>query len=411
MAANTPTSLASRLKQRYNKGITNIIPMPSDLMKRLQFRNDLSPGASAEFDIQLAPELGFTQGTGAYALAGAIAQSSARATVTGYSLTLQSQVSYDVITRAESTDKAFEAFNSNKFLGMVSSFRMREEYLALLGRDQGIGKVTNNSSGTLTISADTWIPALASSLVGAVLNAYDAKMTASTAAGSQHNGDVTVTAVSLTNRTITVSGTNAAIVSGDYLYFKGDYSTSSRVGLLSIANNTGTLFGVAAGTYPLWAGNTYDVGTSAISLGKILQAAAKAGEKGCVGVKLVCYVPVSAFQSLVADESALRVYSAEKKAENGFETVKFLGATGPIEVVPHMFMPDGVAVLWPEDHTYIIGSTEATTRLTKDGDILFDLEGYAAKEMRVYSDTCGVFCDRPGYCVVMTRSDGNKLSA
>lgn len=411
MSANTPTSLASRLKQRYANGITNIIPMPSDLMKRLQFRADLSPGASAEFDIQLAPELGFTQGTGNYQLNGAIAQTSARATVTGYSLALQSQVSYDVITRAESTNKAFEAFNSSKFLGMVSSFRMREEFHALLGRDQGIGKVTNNSSGTLTISEDTWIPALASGLVGAVLNAYDAKMTATAASGSQHNGDVTVTAVSLANRTITVSGTNAAIVSGDYLYFKGDYSTSTRVGLLAIARNTGTLFGVAAGTYPLWAGNTYDLGTSAISLGKILQAAAKAGEKGAVGVKLVCYVPVSAFQSLVADESALRVYSAEKKAQNGFETISFLGATGPIEVVPHLFMPDGVAVLWPEEYTYIIGSTEATTRLTKDGDILFDLEGYAAKEMRVYSDTCGVFCERPGYCVVMTRSDSKKLSA
>lgn len=411
MSANTPTSLGSRLKQRFNKGITNIIPMPSDLMRRLQFKSDLSPGASAEFDIQLAPELGFTQGTGNYALYGAVAQASARATVTGYSLTLQSQVSYDMISRAESTDKAFESFSSSKFLGMVSSFRMREEYLALLGRDQGIGRVTGNSSGTLTIRADTWIPALASGLIGATVTAWDAKQTATTASGSQHNGDLTVSAVSLANRTITVTGTNSAVVSGDYLYFKGDYATSSRIGLLAIANNTGTLFGVAAGTYPLWAGNTHDLGTSAITLGKILAGAAKAGEKGAVGVKLVCYVPVSAFQSLVADESALRTYSAEKAAKNGFETITFLGATGPIEVVPHLFMPDGVALMWPEEYTYIIGSTEATTRLNKDGDILFDLEGYAAKEMRMFSDTCGVFCERPGYCVVMTRSDNDKLSA
>lgn len=411
MSANTPTSLASRLKQRFNKGVTNIIPMPSDLMRRLQFRNDLSPGASAEFDVQLAPELGFTQGTGNYALGGAVAQASARASVSGYSLTLQSQVSYDVITRAESSDKAFASFADGKFLNLVSSFRMREEYLALLGRDQGLGKVTGNSSGVLTISEDTWIPALAAGLVGAVLTAWTSKMTASAAAGSQHNGDLTVSAVSLANRTITVTGTNAAVVANDYLYFKGDYSTSTRVGLVAIANNTGSLYGISGTTYPLWAGNTYDVGTSAISLGKILQAAAKAGEKGAVGVKLVCYVPVSAFQSLVADESALRTYSAEKAAKNGFETISFLGATGPIEVVPHLFMPDGMSILFPEEYTYIIGSTEATTRLTKDGDILFDLEGYAAKEMRMFSDTCGVFCERPGYCVVLTRSDSKKLSA
>jgi hypothetical protein len=411
MSANTPTSIASRLKQRFNKGITNIMPMPADILRRCEFRADLAAGASSEFDVQLAPELGFSQGTGMYQLAGAIAQVSKRASVTPYGLTLQSQVSYDVITRAETNDRAFERFASNKFIPMVDSFRMREEFHALLGRDQGVGKVTNNSSGTLTISADTWIPALAATLVGAVLNAYDAKLTATTASGSQHNSDLTVTAVDLENRTITVSGTNAAVVNGDYLYFKGDYTVTSRIGIVAIGRNTGSLFGIDAAVYPLWAGNTYNVGTSAISLGKILGMAAKAGEKGCVGVKLVCHVPVSAFQSLVADEAALRQYGAEKKAVNGFESLEFLGGTGRIEVVPHLFLPDGMAVMWPEQFTYILGSTEATTKIAKDGDILFDLEGYNGKEMRMFSDTCGVFCERPGYIVIATRDDGNKLSA
>lgn len=413
MSANTPTTIASRFKQRYNKEVSQIVPITSDILRRVEFSQEMALGASAEFDVQLSPELGFSQGTGAAALNGAIAQATARASVGAYSLVLQSQVSYDAISRAKGNDRAFASFADSKFIPMVESFRMREEYHALLGRDQGIGKVTNNSSGVLTISADTWIPALASSLVGAVLNAYDAKMTATTASGSQHNGDLTVTAVNLTNRTITVSGTSAAVVSGDYLYFKGDYSTSSRIGLLGIARNTGTLHGINAATYPLWAGNTHDLGTSAITLGKVLQGAAKAGEKGCVGKKLVCYVPVSAFQSLVSDEAALVQHGASKSkdAQNGFETLTFLGATGQIEVVPHLFMPDGVALLWCPEYTRIIGSQEATNQIAKDGDILFDLEGYMAKEMRMFSDTCGVFTERPGYMVVMTRSDGNKLSA
>lgn len=405
---NTPTTIASRLKQRFNKGITNIMPMPADIMRRLEFRQDLAPGASAEFDVQLSPELGFTQGVGDYALNGSIAQATVRASVTPYGCTLQSKVSYDAITRAESSEQGFATFTNNKYIPMVESFRMREEYHALLGRDQGLGKVTANNSGVLTISADTWIPALAATIVGAVLNAYDAKMTASAASGSQHNGDVTVTAVSLVNRTITVSGTNAAIVSGDYLYFKGDYSTSTRVGLIAIGRNTGTLFGVAGATYPLWAGNEYDVGTSALTLGKILQAAAKAGDKGCFGKKLIEYVPIAAFQSLVADEAALTQHGATKKATNGFETLEFLGATGPIEVVPHLWMPQGLALLWCPDYTYIIGSSEATSKLNKE-EIFFDLEGYNAKEMRMFSDTVGVFSERPGYFVVQTRSDSLAL--
>jgi hypothetical protein len=367
-------------------------------------------GASAEFDVNLSLELGFSQGNGNASLNGAIAQTTARASVGAYSLVLQSEVSYDAISRAKTDDRAFARFASGKFIPMLESFRNREEYHALLGRDQGLGRVTNNSSGVLTIRADTWIPALAASSVGAVIQAYDAKMTATTAGGSQHNGDLTITAVDMANRTITVSGTNAAVVSGDYLYFKGDYSTSSRVGLLAIAQNTGSLFGINASTYPLWSGNAYSASTSGLTLGKILEAAGKSAEKGCVGTKLVCHVPVAAFQSLVSDEAALRQYAAEKtEAVNGFETLKFLGASGPIEVVPHLYMPNGMAVLWPEEWTYILGSQEATTQLAKDGDIIFDLETKMAKEMRMFSDTCGVFCERPGYITLITRSDNGVL--
>jgi hypothetical protein len=413
LGANTPTNLASRFKQRYNKEISQIVPMTADILRTVKFRNDLALGASAEFDVQLAPELGFSQGQGSVTLNGANTQATARATVGGYSLILQSQVSYDAIARAKSTDQAFASFSDSKFIPMVDSFRMREEYHALLGRDQGLGKITANSSGTLTISEDTFIPALASSLIGAVLQAWTAKLTATTASGSQHNGDLTVTAVNITNRTITVSGTSAAVVANDYLYFKGDYTVTSRIGLLSIAQNSGSLFGISATTYPLWSANTYSLGTSAITLGKILDGAAKSAEKGCVGKKLVCYVPVSAFQKLVSDEAALVTYGASKsnKAENGFEYLTFLGASGTIEVKPHLFIPDGVSLLWCPEYTYVIGSTEATAQIAKDGDIIFDLESTSAKEMRMFSDTVGVFCERPGFMVYMTRSDSLKLSA
>jgi len=239
MSVNTPTTLASRFKAQYNKEISQIVPMTADILRAVKFKDDLSLGENANFDVQLSMELGFSQGTGNATLNGAISQATAKATVTGYSLVLQSQVSYDAITRAKSSQKAFASFADSKFIPMVDSFRMREEYHALLGRDQGLGKVTDNTAGVLTISVDTWIPALASSLVGAVINAYDAKLTATTASGSQHNGDLTVTAVSLTNRTITVSGTNAAVVANDYLYFKGDYTVTSRIGLLSIAKTQG----------------------------------------------------------------------------------------------------------------------------------------------------------------------------
>jgi hypothetical protein len=404
-ATNTTTTLINRLKKRYNvDGVSQLVPVPADLIRRARFRPEMAPGENVEFDVQMALELGFTQGEGA--LNGSIAQISEKAKVDAFNLTLQSRVSYSMIERARKNEQAFARFGDSKFIPMVDSFRMREEFLALLGR-RGIGKVTNNSSGTLTISEDTWNATLACSIIGAVLNAYDART-----GGSQHNGDLTVTSVNVTNRTITVSGTNAAVVNGDYLFFKGDYDTG-RIGLLHIAHNTGTLFNINAATYPLWQANSYDVGTSPLTLGKILQAAGKSAAKGCVGKKLVCYVPVMTFQGLVGDEAALVQYGAgRRKAERGFDTITFIGANGEIEVVPHLYMPDGEFVMWPEEFTYIIGSTEATSQLSGDSqDIIFDLEGYNYKEMRMFSDTCGVFCERPGWITYGTRSDSKALHA
>ena len=403
MSVNTTSTLVNRLKKRYNKETSQLVPVPADLQRRLPFRADIGGGEQTEFDVQLSLELGFTQGEGA--LNGAIAQTNAKAIVSAYNLTLQSQVSYSLIARAQKEEQAFNRFGDSKFIPMVDSFRMREEFLALQGR-RGLGVVSANNSGVLTITAASWNATLMCSIKGAILEAWTA-----VDGSTQHNADLTVSAVDVANRTITVTGTSSAVVENDILFFKGDHNTG-RIGLMHIAKNTGTLYNIDAAANALWKANTYDAGTSALTLGKILAAAGKSAVKGCVGKQLVCYVPVQTFQTLVSDEAALVQYKAGvSTAERGFDTIKFLGANGQIEVVPHLYMRDGEAVLWPEEFTYIIGSIEATTQLAKDGDMIFDLEGYNYKEMRMFSDSCGVFCERPGWITLITRSDSNALHA
>lgn len=405
-ATNTPTTLASRLKQRFNKEISDIIPSVSDLQRRLEFRRDIELGASAEFDVQLSHEAGFSLGNGAVALGGSVAQTAARASVPATSMILQTQVSYDLITRANKSEKAFAKFADGKFLNMVSAFRNREEWLALNGR-RGCGVIsTEDNSGTVVFTKQSWCPAFWAAQIGAKFVAYDS-LTGSTA----HASTLTVSSVTTSTRTVvfTSSGTIADLAANDIIFPAGQHN-EGRYGLMDIAYNTGTLFGISASTYPLWSANSYDVGTSALTLGKILAAAGLAADKGCSGEKLVCYVPPLCFQGLVADESSLIRYNAGKqRAESGFEYITVMGATGLIEVVPHLFMKQGEAVIWAPDYSYIIGSSEANSSLAKDGDILFDLESYAAKEMRMFSDTCGVFSERPGYIVYMTRSDALGL--
>jgi hypothetical protein len=400
---NTTTTLASRLKTVYPEGITQLVPSSTELMKRLKFRKDLQTGEQAQFDVQLTHELGFSVGSGEITLNAAIAQETAKAQVQGYQVILRSRVTYDVISRAKESKAAFAKFNSDKFIPMVESFRKREEVLAMHGR-VGLAVVQSVDTGVITIKANSWCPAMWCGMKGAVLEAFTA-----TTGGSQHNGDLTISAVNIANRTITVTGTSTSVVENDILFFK-NHRGAEPVGLWAIARNTGTLYNIAANTYELWAANAYDVGTSALTFAKILEASAMSANKGC-DEPLLCLVPPKAFQKLSADQGSLREYGVnynKAKGENGFESLVFHGATGPIEIMPHLYSKEGESVMFPERYTYLIGSSEATNQVGKDGDIIFDLESTNTKEMRTYAEWT-VFCEKPGYITYLTRSDSLAL--
>jgi hypothetical protein len=406
--SNTPTTLDARLKNVYADGINNLIPTSAELMKRLKFRKELEPGKKAVFDVQLTHEHGFTVGQGELTLNAAIAQTNANAEVDGYQIILRSRVSYDLIEKAKTNKAAFATFNESRFIPMVESFKRREEIYAIYGQD-GLGKVSSVSSQDIVITADTWCPSLWLGLEGAVLEAFDAK----SASANQHNTDITLASIAISTRTLTVTGTVSSVVANDHLYFKGDRSTTAHkapVGLMTIARNTGTLYNISASSVALWASTSYDVGTSGLTLAKILEASAKAADKGC-DEKLTCFVPVKAFQNLVSDQAALRKYDAsysKSKMENGTEALAFYGATGLIEVVPYMFMKQGEFVMFPERYTCLIGAAQMKNQVGPGGDIVFDLESTSAKEMRLFAHWT-VFCERPGWIVYGTRSDAGAL--
>jgi len=404
-ATNTPTTLASRLKEIYPDGPTQLVPAANELFgKRLEFRKDIPAGEKIRFDVQLSGEQGFSYGSGEVALLGAIAQESAKAEVVGFSVVLQSNVSYDAISRAKTSKQAFAQFNNSKYIPSAESFRTRAELLCMGHGRQGIAVVASVSGQVITITPGSWCSAMLLTLKGSTLVAHTA-----ITAGSQHNGDLTMGAISIANRTITVAGTADAVVAGDILFLKGARG-ASPYGLMDIANNTGTLYNISASTYELWSANAYDVGTSALTLGKASLASAMAADKGC-NEPLTMLVPNKAFQSMVNDQAALREYGAnysKDKAETGWESICFHGASGKLTIVPYAFAKEGEAVMFPERYTYVLGSEEMTNEVGPGGDILFDLESASAKQMRWFGDFT-VFCEKPGYMVKLSRSDGLAL--
>lgn len=403
---STPTTLASRLKQKFNKEITELVPETSHFQKTVDFRKDLEPGASAEFDVQLSHEAGFSVGSGSVTLNGSVDQVAARASVSGYSHILQAKVSYDLIKRAATDDKAFAKFADQKFLKMVTAMRNREEFIAINGR-RGCGQVlSENGSGVAVMTKASWIPAFWASAVGAKFVAFDALT-----GGNQEAGNLTCTAVDIATRTVTFTSdaTIADLDANSYIFPKAQRGTTGRIGLLDIAYNTGTMYGISATTYPLWAANSYDVGTSALTVGKLIEASALAANKGCSMEKLICYVPPKTMQALSADESALiRRDQNAKIMKSGAQGLEINSSTGTIEIIPHLLIPEGLFVMYPPDYTYIIGSCEADSQIAKDGEMFFDLESSSDKEMRMFSDNT-VFCEKPGFIVYGTRSDSLAL--
>ena len=407
MSTNTPTTIASRLKEIYPEGITQLVPSTNVLVGgKLKFRKDLTQGELVRFDVQLAGEQGFSMGSGEVTLGGAVTQTSAKAEVTGFSIILQSNVSYDAISRAKTSKQAFAQFNNSKYIPTAESFRTRQEIIAMYGR-QGIGTSAGAIAGqVITITPGTWCSALLLTLKGAVIEVWT---TVAAGGSTQHESYMTVGAISIANKTVTVDGTATSVTTGDILFLK--YSRSAGpYGLMDIAVNATTMFGIDAATYELWKANAYDVGTSALTLGKISLASAMAADKGCAE-KLCCLVPHKAFQSLVNDQSSLREYGANytpAKFENGAESIVLHGATGAIEILPYMFIKEGESLMFPERYTYLIGSEEMTNQIGQSGDIYFDLESTSSKQMRFFSDWT-VFCEKPGYMTRLTRSDALAL--
>src|SRR5262249_37416486 len=142
---------------------------------------------------------------------------------------------------------------------------------------------------------------------------------------SQHNGDLTISTVTVSTRTIVVTGTASSVVANDVLYFKGARTTTAYkecVGLNRILSTAAgsTLFNIST-DYELWRSQSYAVSGN-LSLTAIMQAAAQAIPFGLGKAILLC-APTK-FAQLASDEAALRRYIQDTpNAKRGVKGIVF----------------------------------------------------------------------------------------
>ena len=409
MAEHTSTTMDGLRKEVYGDKLEDLVPSETSVCKSIKFvaREQLL-GNNYNQPVRLTRSHGWTVNTGgtAYALNAAEPCITQNAQVTGISFTVRESIANDMITflgKGSRGDqrRSFVSATSHihESMSEISMF-IREIAILWGGHDVGVTSGQYDDSGTtqtFTFTAATFIPALWSGLENGYVDVWD------TAETTQRNptGTMKVTAVDIENRRVTFLGTEAemdAIISTDVFFLRG-FKGLSLIGLYDIFTNTGTMHGVAGGTYSLWKGNTHPAGSAALTFGTILQAMNRIANRGFRG-KLDCYVSSASWNDCNNSLAALRRYGekAGGKVEAGATGIEYHTHSGSVVLHHHLLMAPSMAALIPSAKCKRIGSTDVTFKLpglAKDA-FFAPLADNAGVQMRAMFNQAA-FCPYPGH--------------
>jgi hypothetical protein len=332
------------------------------------------------------------------------------AVVSGSSFVLREVLSYPAAAKlltgkGSERKRAFVQGSSYMVENMTETAAFILELQLLYGQsDLGIilaRTVDSNTSQTFSFTTATFIPAMWSGLENGYVEVWD------TTGATQRNasGTMQITAVDTDARTVTFSGVEAemdTIVATDKVYLR-DTKSAGMVGLRSIVANTGTLFGINAATYSLWAGNTFST-TGALSFAKVLQALNKPINRGLMEDETVLISP-NTWTDCNNDLSALRRYAdkAGGKIEQGSSEILYHSQVGVIKLVPHLFMKPSEALAFPTGKPFRLGASDLTFNPPgMDSESFFEnLPDHAGYGTRAYWNQA-VFLPCPNKCLLIS---------
>lgn len=337
----------------------------------------------------------------AFDLEEAIAAENKNVSVQGYNLVNRAKIGYQAAAAAMNNKQSFGSATKYMVKALLEETTRRLEVEFLYGQS-GIGASIVQTSPaaagsiTVTINAQDW----SYIWVGKKNTKIQVYTDLGVLVGTTF---FTVTAVNTTARTVTLledtagdaatlSAALAALGVGAKLnyYFKGQFG-NSMAGMKKILTNTGTLFGIDASQYELWAGNTVNVGGN-LTFGVFQDGLSMAiGKGGFIG-KAIAFVSPNSWADLNNDQAALRMYDSsykENEAVNGFKALKFNSFNTEVEIYAHPMVKWGDAFLFPKDMVKRVGATDITFNNPMDYEnqkFFLELGEKAGAEIRTYAN-------------------------
>ena len=429
VTAESVASLTGNFKEAYGEVIADLVPQSDILFKRVKFVREQGKDGLAYNQpvlIQLASSMSW--GTGAVSLNPVVPSMILNATLTGTQLVTRDAIQYNMVVRSLGSKAAFRKGAGLVIENLYKTHGKAAELDMLYGAGaitsgvslaQSVSAVAASANAAITITYASWAPATFSGFTGAPIDVYQS--------GSQLNTVGPLTIVSLNANpasssvggVLTVSGNSADIAaviaaSGAAamdLYWFNAYG-NNMTGLKGILQNTGSLFGINAATYDLWKANSYNANNTQLTFSKLQQAVSEATGRGLdEDVTTLCNP--TTFADLVSEQAGARRFDTSykpKNAENGMETIKFHSSSGINEVLPHMFVHQGDAFIYPEPQLVKIGAADGIVdSLEGLGQLFLQVPDASVAEVRLLSDF-GLLCMAPAKCVLVSNIT-NSISA
>lgn len=403
-APNTKTTLDTMFKYKVAETVNNLVPTCAIVQKLIpKLSKATRTGRKFLWPVALTYENGVTYGDDtAFDYEDDVCAVYDEIEIDSAPCVLKSRVALSAANRMANDETSFISHMSLRSGNMKESLMKRAEISCLYGK-KGLGTVTSQSgSGTtraITFTAATWAPGIWGGMEGSKLEGRDVSNVK-----VNTDADIVLVSVDYENKKLNLSGDETdldALVSTVRIFFKGSYANDFH-GIDSQLTNTGTLFGIAGGTYNLWLANSYAV-DGALTMAKTLRGVAKAIGKGGLSEDCVLLCSSTTWESVNSDISGLRALDSSykvNKGENGVTGIEYHCGAGTIKLVGHPMVKEGEAFLLPEKGIKRIGATEINFGM--GGDEYFEkLEGSAGYQLLAQYDWC-ILVEKPAKCVKYT---------
>lgn len=427
MAEFTGTSQLNGFFYEIYDKIVDPIPESAKGIRRIPYKGGaIELGNKLHLNVITSDEGGFTHaaaGAGAFTTNAGISMETQDCQVDGYQILLQSSIDYESAAKASSSRKAFLEIVGKKLQNVVASSKRRLESEMWHGQ-RGIGDAISNgtvASGrvAVTISDATWAPFIWQGKKNHQVVAFD-----TTTAAAVSTYAFTIYAVNVATKTVTLAEVNSgdaalintAITTNSHavrFFWNSTISTastltsptwSSMLGIVSIAQNAGTMFNIDATKYDVWQGNVYDCTLQALTLARVEKGCAVLADRGVEG-DLDLFLSNQTWQNIAVDQAALRRYGAEvKDAKNGSKSIEFYYQDSTVRLVGHGMIKGGEAVLLETNKWKRIGARDFSFKIPgfADGqDLFYNDPSKAGVTWRYYTHQA-VMCEMPSHQLVFT---------